>query len=122
VRAQELGAPSREWRSRERITAVHLRRTGGSNHGVGEVSKRSRIRVSRTRSSQGESPRVGCSKSQSHEIMRSEDSHWIQVTGGPLDQEPHRLSHIQGVWRLRGVTFNIRSHEVPRVEARVDTW
>jgi hypothetical protein len=44
VRAQELGALSRE-----RITAIHLRRTGGSNREVGEVPKRSRIRVSRTR-------------------------------------------------------------------------
>jgi hypothetical protein len=31
----------REWRSRERIRTVHLRRTGGSNRGVGEVPKRS---------------------------------------------------------------------------------
>jgi hypothetical protein len=46
VRAQELGAPSREWRS--------------------------------------------------HEITRSVDSHWIQVTGGLLDQEPHHLSSIHG--------------------------
>jgi hypothetical protein len=36
VRVQD--ALSREWRSRERITAVHLRRTGGSN-GVGEVPR-----------------------------------------------------------------------------------
>jgi hypothetical protein len=36
--------------------------------------------------SQGESPKVGCSKSRSCEIARSEDSHWIQVKGGPLDQ------------------------------------
>jgi hypothetical protein len=46
--------------------------------------------------SQGESPRVGCSESQSCEIMRNEDNRWIQKTGGPLDQEPHRISHIRG--------------------------
>jgi hypothetical protein len=45
--------------------------------------------------SQGESPRVGCSKSRSCEIARSKDNHWIQRTGGPLDQEPHRLSCIR---------------------------
>jgi hypothetical protein len=48
------------------------------------------------RGSQGESLRVGCSKSRSHEIARSEDSHWIQVMGGVLDQEPHRISRIRG--------------------------
>jgi hypothetical protein len=46
VRAQELGSPSREWRSRE--------------------------------------------------IMRSVDSHRIQKTGGPLDQEPHCISCVRG--------------------------
>jgi hypothetical protein len=48
------------------------------------------------RSSQGEGPRVGCSKSRSREIARSEDNRWIQITGGPLDQEPHRLSRVRG--------------------------
>jgi hypothetical protein len=46
--------------------------------------------------SQGEDPRVGCSKSRSCEIARSGDSCWIQVTGGPLDQEPHHISCIRG--------------------------
>jgi hypothetical protein len=45
---------------------------------------------------QGESPKVGCSKSRSCEIVRSKDNHWIQVTGGPLDQEPHYVSCIRG--------------------------
>jgi hypothetical protein len=64
VRAQELGAPSHEWRS--------------------------------------------------HEITRSVDSRWIQVTGGPLDQEPHRLSCIWGFERLKGVVFDFMSSEVSR--------
>jgi hypothetical protein len=49
----------------------------------------------------------------SREITRSEDSRRIQVMGGPLDQNPSPIMH-SGVWRLRGVTFNIRSHEVPK--------
>jgi hypothetical protein len=53
----------REWRSREEIRTVHLRRTGGSNRGVGEVSKKSECRLRELGGSQGESPRVGCSKS-----------------------------------------------------------
>jgi hypothetical protein len=48
VRALDLGAPSHEWRSRERITVIHLRGTGGSNCRVGEVPKRSKIQVSCT--------------------------------------------------------------------------
>jgi hypothetical protein len=47
-------------------------------------------------SSQGEGPRVGCSKSRSREIARSEDNRWIHITGEPLDQEPHRLSCVRG--------------------------
>jgi hypothetical protein len=46
--------------------------------------------------SQGKGPRVGCSKSRSHEIARSKDSHWIQRMRGPSNQEPHRLSHVWG--------------------------
>jgi hypothetical protein len=37
VRVQDLGALSHDWRSHERITVVHLRRTSGSNHRVSEV-------------------------------------------------------------------------------------
>jgi hypothetical protein len=37
------------------------------------------------RSSQGKGPRVGCSKSQSREVTRSEDNRWIRIMGGPLD-------------------------------------
>jgi hypothetical protein len=44
-----------------------------------------------------------------------------RVMGGPLDQEPHRLSH-SGVQRLKEVIFDFRSSEVPRAEAREDTW
>jgi hypothetical protein len=33
--------------------------------------------------------------------------------GGPLDQEPHHILH-SGVRRLKGVVFDIKSHEVPR--------
>jgi hypothetical protein len=45
---------------------------------------------------QGEGLRVGCSKLRSHEIARSEDNRWIQIMGGPLDQETHHLSGIRG--------------------------
>jgi hypothetical protein len=34
VRAQSLDAPSREWRSHERIRTVHPRRTGGRDPGI----------------------------------------------------------------------------------------
>jgi hypothetical protein len=63
--------------------------------------------------SQGESPGVGRSKSRSREIVRSEENRWIQVTGGPLDQEPHLLLR-SGVQRLKGVIFDFTSSEVPR--------
>jgi hypothetical protein len=46
--------------------------------------------------SPGESPKTWVLQVASGEIVRSEDSHWIQVTGGPLDQEPHRISRIRG--------------------------
>jgi hypothetical protein len=107
VRTQDLGAPSHE-----RIAVVHLRRKVAAIHLRAKC--RRDPRVSRTRSSQGEGPRVGCSKSRSREIARSEDNRWIQVTGGPLDQEPHRLSRIRGVRRLKGVVFDFTSSEVPR--------
>jgi hypothetical protein len=44
-------------------------------------------------------------------------------TGGPLDQNSVAISYIGSsrVRRLEGVTFNRRSHEVPRAEARVRT-
>jgi hypothetical protein len=54
--------------------------------GSTEVSKKSECRLRELGSLQGESPKVGCSKSRSCEITRSKDSHWIQVKGGPLDQ------------------------------------
>jgi hypothetical protein len=45
-------------------------------------------------------------------------------TGGPLDQNSVVISYIRssGVRRLEGVTFDRRSREVPRVEARENTW
>jgi hypothetical protein len=49
--------------------------------------------------SQSESPKVGCSKSRSCKITRSDDSHWIQRMRGPLDQKPHHVSHLR---RFRG--------------------
>jgi hypothetical protein len=45
-------------------------------------------------------------------------------TGGPLDQNSVVISYIgsSGVQRLEGVTFDYRSHKVPRAEARENTW
>jgi len=68
-------------------------------NGSTDVPKKLECRLHELRASQGESPRVGCSKSRSCEITRSKDGHWIERMGGPLDQEPHRLSRIR---RFRG--------------------
>jgi hypothetical protein len=45
-------------------------------------------------------------------------------TGGPLDQNSVEISYTgsSGVRRLEGATFDRRSHEVPRDEARENTW
>jgi hypothetical protein len=45
-------------------------------------------------------------------------------TGGLLDQNSVVISYIRssGVQRLEGVTFDHRSHEVPREEACENTW
>jgi hypothetical protein len=45
-------------------------------------------------------------------------------TGGPLDQNSMEISYTgsSGVRRLEGATFDRRSHEVPRAEARENTW
>jgi hypothetical protein len=45
-------------------------------------------------------------------------------TGGPLDQNSMVISYFgsSGVRRLEGVTFDRRSCEVPRAEARENTW
>jgi hypothetical protein len=71
--------------------------------------------------SQGESPGVGCSKSRVAKSRGEKDSRWIQVKGGPLDQNLiARIVHSE-VRRLRGPRLDIRSREVPRAEARVWT-
>jgi hypothetical protein len=46
--------------------------------------------------SPGESPKTWVLQVVSGKIARSEDSHWIQRMGGPLDQEPHCILPIQG--------------------------
>jgi hypothetical protein len=37
--------------------------------------------------------------------------------GGPLDQEPHRISRLGGS-EVKGVTFDCKGHEVPRAKVR----
>jgi hypothetical protein len=61
------------------------------------------------------------------QVMKSRNH---KEQGQPLDPEnrrtvgsgtPSPIAHL-GVQRLRGVTFDIRSREVSRAEARVETW
>jgi hypothetical protein len=51
-------------------------------------------------------------KSRENRSHPSEEDRW-QRSPSPMHS---------GVQRLRGVTFDIRSREVPRAEAHVDTW
>jgi hypothetical protein len=69
--------------------------------------------------SQGESPKVGCSKSRSCEIARSEGQPLDPGQGRTVGSEPHRAYHAFGGRRLRGPRLDCRSREVPRAEARV---
>jgi hypothetical protein len=63
--------------------------------------------------SQGESPKVGCSKSRSCEITRSKDSRWIQVKGGPLDQSLITHHAFRGS-EVERTSSRLRSREVPK--------
>jgi hypothetical protein len=100
------------------------------NYASGEVTRESQLSIvggqvaeikgsRELGSSQGESPRVGCSKSRSHKIARSEDNRWIQVTGGPLDQEPHCLSCIRG---FRGWKESLSTSEVVKCREQRLVW
>jgi hypothetical protein len=52
------------------------------------------------------------------EIVRSGDRRWIQDNGRTVGSGTPSPIMRSGVWRWRGVTFDIRSGEVPRAEAR----
>jgi hypothetical protein len=58
------------------------------------------------------------------EIARIKSEPLDPGTGGTLDQNSVEISYIENSWvrRLEGVTFDCRSHEVLRAEARENTW
>jgi hypothetical protein len=74
VRAQELGAPSHEWQSRENIGLVHLKRTGGKDLGI------SNSEVHRVRAQELGAPSHEVAKSQGARTAvgsRSREDRWI---------------------------------------------
>jgi hypothetical protein len=59
----------------------------------------------------------------SGEITRSKDSHWIQVKGGPLDQELHCVHRAFGGLEVERTSF--RHQKSRSAESRgtsVDMW